>query len=194
MSKRKVGYPSIDDVQRRVANISIGASTLRNQGDSGVAGAARGFLVKLPLARLSEKTERQFNKWLNRETLRLSKQFKGGAKNNWGAARKAINIFLENAFYDRFLSEEYGLQKLEDMLEIPLDSNVAKGLKKDWKTYLKKHKIDPDSYKLPQWESIKGLRVEDSDEFQACAHKVAKSEPNYRYRIYLDLKYWRPKD
>jgi hypothetical protein len=194
MSKRKLAYPSIDDVQRRVANISIGASTLRSQGVD--PEEAKNFLRKLNLNELREMPKKRFEGWLNKKTKSLVKEFKRnrGDQDNWGAARKVINIFLENAFYNRFLYEEYSLQKLEDMLEVPLDKNVREELKKDWERYLKEHKMNPDLHKLPRCKSIKGLCKEDSDEFQTCAYKVAKGEPTYRYRIYLDLKYWRPSE
>ena len=191
MSKRKLAYPSIEDVQRRVANTSIGASTLRSQGVD--AKKAKEFLwQELNLNKLKKLPKKDFKDWLDKETKLLMSEFKRKPddKNNWGAARKVINIFLENAFYNRFLSEEYNLQRLEDILEVPLDGNVAEGLRKDWETYLKEHKMGPDLHKLPEWTTIKGLEEEDSDEFQTCAHKVARSQPNYRYRIYLDLKYW----
>jgi hypothetical protein len=125
-------------------------------------------------------TESQFNAWLNRETLRLSKQFEGEAKNNWGAARKAINIFLENAFYDRFLWEEYSLQKLEDILEIPLDSNVVGKLCGQLKKFKKFKNF-----------RIKTLKPDDSKELQERAQEIAKNR--HTSRIYLDLKYWRAK-
>jgi len=183
MSKRKLAYPSINDVHRRVANISIGASTMRGQGVD--LEKARKFLwLDLNLNELREMPKKRFERWLNKKTKSLVKEFKKtpGDQNNWGAARKAINIFLENAFYNRFLSEEYGLQKLEDMLEVPLDKSVMQGLRDDSKAKV-----------IPKRQSIKRLDKRNSNKFQKLAREVAKSEPNYRYRIYLDLKYWRAK-
>lgn len=193
MSKRERTYPSVEDVQRRVANTSIGASTLRSQGVR--IKEAREFLEGLNLDELIQLPKEDFNDWLGKKTKLLMRRFKcnSGDKNNWGAARKVINIFLENALHNRFLFEEYNLQRFEDVLEIPLDSNVAKGLEEDWKKYLERHKSGASSDKLPKWTTIKGLEPTDSDKFQACARKVADAIPNYRYSIYLDLKYWRKK-
>ena len=42
-------------------------------------------------------------------------QFPGGAQ-NWGTARKALNVFMVQAFLDRFLAEEYGLDRLGQCL------------------------------------------------------------------------------
>ena len=107
-------------VQKRVANISIGPSTLRNQGKKDVAPTvttiAREFLGVLKLAELRYMKVDKFDEWLNDKTKDLEDRFKDVAPGNWGAARKAINVFLENAFYDRLLSEEYNLQKLVSCL------------------------------------------------------------------------------
>jgi len=183
MSKRKLAYPSIEDVKRRVANTSIGASTLRGQGGSGLVETAREFLLeKIDLERLSEMPSSQFSRWLDEKTESLMREFqrKCGVENNWGAARKAINIFLENAFYDRFLAAEYDLDKLEDILEIPLDSNVVS-------------KLCDQSNKFKKFKQfkIKTLKPDDSRELQERAKEIAKHERTSR--IYLDLKYWRAK-
>jgi len=179
MSKRKPAYPSIKEVQRRVANISIGASTLRNQGGKGMQKEAIRFLSRLKLDTLGEMSKEQFPKWLNEKTRYLMKRFntKCNVENNWGAARKTINIFLENAFYDRFLAKKYGLERLEDILEIPLDSNVVGKLFGD----------------LEQFNdfTIKGLKRRESRGIQDLAKKRAESI--HTFRIYLDLKYWRAK-
>ncbi|MDI6859344.1 MAG: hypothetical protein QMC85_02490 [Methanocellales archaeon] len=92
MTKEK---PNIKVIQKRVANISIGASTLRGQGALGIVENARKFLAKLDLREFKDISERQFSNRLEKYTNKLMEQFPEGAKNNWGAARKAINVFLE---------------------------------------------------------------------------------------------------
>jgi hypothetical protein len=110
------------------------------------------------------------------------KRFPPGATENWGAARKAINVFLENAFYDRFLTRKYKLERLEDFLELPPDSNVMRGLKEDG--------ADLDACKrLPRHISIRDLKPKDNEAIQKCAKEVAKRKGIAR--IYLDLEYWR---
>ena len=46
-------WPLVTAVQRRVAAISIGPSTVRGKGNTGVASAAQQFLASLSLARFS---------------------------------------------------------------------------------------------------------------------------------------------
>jgi hypothetical protein len=175
--------PNITDVQNRVANTSIGASTLRRQGPSGMVKASRQYLAQLDLKKLNNITESQFQTWLAVNTENLMKKFPKDGEPNWGAARKAMNIFLENAFYDRFLAKCYNLQKLEKYLELPLDNSVVKGLKKDSEAPETRHT-------MPKWSGIKHLNVEDSDKFQYCAKMVADKIGTTR--IFLDLRYWRP--
>ena len=47
---------------------------------------------------------------------------------HWGAARKAVNLFLRDALCNRYLAEEFNLKKAEAWMEIPLDSAVARGI------------------------------------------------------------------
>jgi hypothetical protein len=75
------------------------------------------------------------------------------------------------------LAKEYGLERLEDVLEIPLDSRVVDGLFGD----------------LAKFENftIKALKPKDSEELQALVKEKAESKNTSR--IYLDLDLWRAK-
>jgi hypothetical protein len=75
---------------------------------------AREYLKELDLTALQNLGESKFAYWLDERTEELRRRFPEGAKGNWGAARKAINLFLENVLYDRFLSKEYRLDALEE--------------------------------------------------------------------------------
>ena len=90
--------PSISDYRQRLANTSIGPTTLRNQGAPGVVDAARDFLKQLDLARLVTDSEAKFSQELDLETGKLQQSFPDGAKENWGAARKSINLFLAEGY------------------------------------------------------------------------------------------------
>ncbi len=170
----------IDRLQNRTAQLAIGASTLRSQGAPGVVETARTYMKKMQLYRLHKvKSEKAYQTTLNNHTGRLSMRFPGGAKGNWGAARKAINIFLRSVVYNRLLCDWYKIRHLEPWLEVPLDSYVVGGIKKDKRP----------NEKIPKWKSIKSLKKEDSNVFQQVAKNIARREGINR--IHLDLKYWR---
>ncbi len=172
--------PNIKDVQERIANACIGTSTLRNQGAPKVIEKARSFCKELNLAELSNVTEGQFKDWLDRNTDSLAERFPKEAKGNWGAARKAINVFLEEAFYNRFLFKEYELQRVQAFLEIPIDKKVAKGIKEDCGKNLAS---------FPDWSGIKNLTFEQNNRYQERANELAEREGTLR--VLLDLKYWK---
>ena len=92
--------------------------------------SAREFLSKLDLTELSAIDADQFGSWLDMKTQNLMNNFPLGAQTNWGAARKAMNVFLENVFYDRFLAKQYNLEALENILELPLVSCLIYKLNK----------------------------------------------------------------
>lgn len=170
--------PDIKKVQKRVVYSSIGSSTLRNQGEKGVSEAAQKFLIEVNLAEFKDiENLTDYLKMLDNLTNDLSEKFPGRAKGNWGAARKALNVFMEDAFYNKFLDAEYDLDKLGPFLEVPIDSYVAKRLKKG------------SINKTPAWRGIKNLTPADNMKWQEIALEVAK-KPGI-LRIYLDLEYWR---
>src|SRR6516165_5083998 len=91
--------PSIKLFRRRVANVVIGSSTLRNQGAARVIETARAFLAKLKISRFvgdrdtfTQELDRQTKK-LARAICKLPRVLTDGAK-HWGTARKALNLFL----------------------------------------------------------------------------------------------------
>ncbi|MBU1308640.1 MAG: hypothetical protein KKE30_03790, partial [Gammaproteobacteria bacterium] len=105
-------------------------------------------------------------------------QFPTNAK-SWGAARKALNLFLRDVTYNKDLCEYYDLSRIRKWLEIPLDSHVANALKKE-----------PEGVNLPKWCTIKRLTPEISREFQTVATRVAQRKRIAR--VDLDIYYWLP--
>ena len=163
--------------QRRVANITIGNTTLRNQG-AGSAKIARKFLSNLSLKKFSEISEaEQFNLLLNNFTKDLKEKL---PNKSWGVARKALNIFLLECCLNKYISTNYDLDKIVEFLEVPLDNPNAERLKKE----AKKQGI-----KL-RWVNIKKLEGEDNAKIQEFASRLAKNEYNCP-RAYLDLLFWR---
>jgi len=122
--------PFLEIMQEKVAASAIGPSTIRNRGKS-VIGNTRLFLTQLNLRKFSVKNKASFEKRLNIETNKFKKILSIKAR-RWGVARKAINLFLRDAFYNRYLSDRFKLERIEYFLEIPLDTIVAKGLREEY--------------------------------------------------------------
>ncbi|MFM0561434.1 hypothetical protein [Paraburkholderia sediminicola] len=169
----------VDRLQVRAAMFAIGRSTLRSQGAPGMVAQARKFLRKVDLRRFSVATLDQFMDVLEEHTGLLADEFPGKGRGNWGAARKSLNIFLRDVLYSRYLCEYYKLAVLEPWLEVPLDSNVHKGLLSD---------VDNPKTMVP-WPGVKALTAEVSSELQSVALSVAKSLDVAR--VHLDVRYWR---
>lgn len=166
-------------MQRYEANISISGSTLRKQGAKGVVEAAINFLAELDLSELKKIKPADYPRILEKWTDDLRRKLPEGAK-GCGTARKAINVFMIQVFLNKYLAEEYGMEKLKDVLETPLDLDAANGLKE----------IAGDE-QLPKWDSIKGLTNKPSKEYQECASQVAQQKG--LSRACLDIILWRPK-
>ena len=163
-------YPPSEIIQRREAFAAILPSTVRNQGASGVAEAAREFLSQMDLRPFGTKKQAAFAGILEKETGALQKALPKKAR-TWGLARKALNIFLRNCLYNHYLRTKFQLDQAEQFLELPLDSFVAKALRgKD--------------ENLPPWRGVKRLKLGDSTRFQKYASRLAQSE-GYA-RIHLD--------
>ncbi len=162
-------------MQRKVATTAIGPSALRGQG-RGVLAASQQYLASLSLARIPKSDQKRFADWLDRHTdaLLLVLPVHGYP---WGAARKAINLFLRDALYNRYLCQKYTLRKIECWLEIPLDSAVAHGLRKEAGRAV-----------LPRWLGLKHLRPNHSDIFQAYASEYAGKLGVER--VHLDMYLW----
>lgn len=138
---------------------------------------ARSFLRRVDLRTFAVGTSEHFLDVLNSQTDSLSSQFPDGGQGNWGAARKSLNIFLRDTLYCHHLCHHYKLDVLEPWLEVPLDSNVYKGIKQDT------------TNALPPWPGIRALTPSVSNELQSTATIVAKSLGIAR--VHLDLRYWR---
>jgi hypothetical protein len=103
--------------------------------------------------------------------------FPSGAQ-HWGAARKALNLFLRDVLYNHYLSQHFRFRRIEKWLEVPLDSYTAKGIREKY-----------GSKKLPPWKGIKYLTPEVSQAYQDAATKLA-SDSKFA-RVHLDVLYWR---
>ncbi len=164
-------------IQARTAEMAIGASTLRNQGAANVVSTTREFLKRLELRTFNTDIAEGFRKSLDEQTNCLGVSLPQGAQ-SWGAARKALNIFLRDVLYSHYLSEEYGFERLEPWLELPLDGDSARSLR-----------LEPEGKGLTRWEGVKYLVPNVSDDYQLAAERVANRLQIAR--VHLDLIYWR---
>jgi len=118
----------IETMQRMTAVTAVGPSALRGQG-KGVLKAAQLYLGSINLSEIPTATPEEYEDWLDTHTDTLLNTLP--IRNRpWGAARKALNLFMRDALYNQYLNDHYGIRKIETWLEVPLDSAVAKGLKK----------------------------------------------------------------
>ena len=164
------------DMQRYIAVTTVGPSTLRNQGGPGVIAAAQRFLSELAICTFAVKDEKSFLAVLDTTTDELRRRLPLGSR-HWGAARKALNLFLRDICYNGFLSHRYSLAGLEPWMEIPLDSLVAVALKRH-----------AGKGALPSWPGLKGLTPAVSVRFQYAARDWADTEGISR--VHLDMRIW----
>ena len=166
---------------KRIAETSIGVSTLRGHPANTIS-TARDYLKELNLEEFQCSSARDFNKVLDKHTIRLSKQIQKLDHRfaYWGSARKALNLFLGDAAYHAILRKEFHFDRIEKYLEVPLDSQVANGLIS---------LAEERNVNLPTWETIRGLLSENSNLYQNFASSYAKEIGCSR--IQLDLLLWR---
>ncbi len=166
-------------IQRYVANWAIVPSTLRSQG-AGVSGAAKKFLIeKLDISGIADKGVSGYRKWLDDKTNGLKATFPHECRNNWGAARKAINLFMVGAYFNKVLSKEYNLENFSNALEVPLDGKVADNLIIFAAEGLNR------KLKFP---GIKNLQMDVSNQFQGVASEYARQKNIPRAE--LDIILW----
>lgn len=168
--------PDLQKLQRFIAICAISISALRNQGIGSIQ-KARAFCGGLSLIKYGQaKNRKDYIKLLDDDTVKLAKLI-NPKKKPWGTARKALNLFMRDCLYNRYLSEHFHLTKLEDFLEIPLDSAVSKGLRnKAGRGY------------LPKWPGLIGLKKPASEVYQKFAQEIA--DKRKISRVHLDLELW----
>ncbi|MBW8003455.1 MAG: hypothetical protein FVQ80_15815 [Planctomycetes bacterium] len=166
----------VEVLLRRTIEACIGPSALRNQGSAKVLEKAREYLRTIDLRAFSDIDEPTFKSLLDKHTLKLQHHLPTNAQ-HWGAARKAMNLFLRDILYNRYLCSSYAFVQNEKWLEVPLDSYVARGIRANF---------DGD---LPKWSGIKNLTPATSDKFQIAAKYIARNRKIVP--VHLDVYFWR---
>lgn len=147
-------------------------------GSSGLVAAGRTFISNnLQFSTLKEIGLHEYQDFLNGITQSMQREIGQLVRGDgWGPARKLLNIFIRDAFYDHYLRPAFGLQRFEAKLEIPLDGMVGRRL----------CDLDP---ALPKWGRVIGLNPRESSLFQASAGSIA--DKMNTFRVHLDIIYWR---
>lgn len=165
----------LETMRQRTAVVAVGPSALRGQG-KGVLQATQNALKTINLLNISRDNETDFNLWLDEQTNIVLAALPVVNK-PWGAARKAVNLFLRDLLYNRYLCKKFRIQEIEQWLEIPLDSAVTKGLKRK-----------AGRGKLPSWPGLKNMNKDVSVKFQEYANILAKETG--MNRVHLDIYLW----
>lgn len=160
-------------IQSRVARTAVGASAARGRGNKGTVVQVRSFLRALDLRPFGTSNSRAFLRQLDLQTESLRQTLPSP---HWGLSRKAMNLFLMDCFYNRYLAEAFRLQKAEHLLELPLDSFTAAKL------------VSLPSVALPHWPGVKHLTPEVSGQFQQAATDEAVRLSVAR--VHLDALWW----
>ena len=161
-------------MQRRTGVTAVGPSALRGQR-KGVLKIIQAYLGILDLSQIPS-TQDEYTAWLDEHTNALLKKLR--IRNRpWGAARKALNLFMRDALYNKYLDDHYRIYRIESFMEVPLDSAVAKGLKRR-----------AGRGRLPYWPGLKNLKPEISAIFQKYAAEYAKTKD--AARVHLDVYLW----
>jgi hypothetical protein len=163
----------IELIQRYLAVTSVGASEVRGS-PAGTAEAARTYLACLDLHRFGTADAESLQSELDAATEELAERIPAHA---WGVARKVLNIFLHNAFYNHYLRMEFHLDRAEQFFEVPIDSAVARGLR-----------LRFGKGKLPAWLGVKALTPAANIRYQESATIVAQELGCSR--VHLDALLW----
>jgi hypothetical protein len=163
-------------MQKKVAVSAIPPSAMRRQGLAGLLVRMRTNCLDLDLGALADSTQVEFSSFLDRATVQLCAGV-ADLRCEWGAARKALNLFLRDATYNHYLREQHRLSTIEDFLELPLDRQVADRLV-----------AEKGRDSLPLWPGVHHLQPHESQEYQHFAARVA--DKHGCSRVHLDLYYW----
>ena len=157
---------------------AVGVSAVRGQ-PKGTLRQIHEYLGRVRLERLAGMDCTDYMRWLDARTRYLQRKLPGRDK-RWGVARKAMNLFMRDCLYNTYVSRKFYLRRVQQYMEIPLDSRVAHGLREDARER---------GLRLPQWPGLIGLQQEVSREFQEHATDYASRE-KLPARVFLDNYLW----
>lgn len=172
----------VDAIRKRTASTTVGPATVHNMGKKGLVKKARELLCKTQIEKFRVSNKKEFNKALNKETGRIKRGLISGdvvkKDRAWGISRKILNIYLRGLLYNKYMYDHKKLSRLEPWLELPLDSHVAKELKKS-----------EQGKGLPRFKGVVYVDKNTNLKYQHVAQEIAKQKGIAR--IHLDAIWWR---
>ena len=157
------------NVQRHIAYAAVAPTTLRSMFDR--AHVRKEICETLSVIDVKRAFSAGLLVWLNEETEKLEQ-----ANGYWGPSRKALNLFLRDMANNYQMRRAFGLGRLDEDLEIPLDGKVMK--------YLRKARPG----ELPKAATVKWLTPEKHEQYQRVASEVARERGVSRAE--LDFYIW----
>lgn len=163
-------------MQQMMAYRSLTPSNLDFNSEVDIIKDVRNFGTKLDLSRFATEDPEKFAKNLDSATDRLAGQMSAN-RHNWGTARTAVNLYLQAAHYNRYLSESFHLYLSEHFYELPLNKRSADGIRKQ-----------RPGDNLPEWPGLTLLDAAGSSLYQEAAKAIASDMGVAR--IHLGLFLW----
>lgn len=177
----------IKQIKVFVAKTSLPPSSTRNiVGKGGLQQIREWLVAHIDLSKASTYSNKEaFEIYLDRNTNKLAAYIRDKTKDDknknstyWGPARKYINIYLRSCTYNYFLRQHFCLDKIDTLLELPIDSKVANELRK---------KFNQKAQKLDKFVLTTLLKTEHSlyQQWASADAKEQRINP-----VDLDVFYW----
>ena len=163
----------------RALRQGVAVSAVRDSavhGRGAVAAVASRFCAALELAQFAERRGGSFLSRLDASTESLRQALPSGAR-SWGAARNVIDMFLREAFYNRYICAQFRLERAEEWLELPLDANLARRLRSAFP-----------GCRLPPWRSLTSLTPAVNSNYQGVAAEIADNKGIARVHLEAFLR------
>lgn len=163
-------------MQQQVAYQALEPKSLDFQQEGTVLQDLRTFTSSMDLDGFATEDPDEFHNQLEGKTEELE-DYMSAERKNWGTARTAINLMLNHALYNRYLSQSYDLYLAEHNFEYPLNKTNVEGLRRH-----------EEGSKLPEWSGLTVLKHEHSQIYQKYAAELAENMGVSR--IHLSLFIW----
>ncbi|HKK45056.1 MAG TPA: hypothetical protein VJ964_06010 [Balneolaceae bacterium] len=169
------GQKFLNAIQQKVAYESLQPKFLGYNNEIDELQDLRTFSAKLDLSRFATEQKETFYDELDKATGELEDVLSSNRK-TWGTARTGINMFLQNALYNRYLSESYDLYLAEHLYELPITKKAVDGLRR--------YEKQPH---LPEWTGLDLMKPDISEQYQSFASDLADNMGVSRVHLLMFL-------